>query len=311
LLDEPLGALDLKLREAMQDELKALQHKLGLTFVFVTHDQHEALSMADRLAVFNEGKIAQIGTPQDIYDRPATRFVADFVGSSNVLPPALTRALGGPAEWASCARGGAPCRHRPGDGPVTALRYLGSGTRVVIDTDGHRDRRPGPRRPARARRRRHRVAIAFDPGALHLMGARMRHDRASRTTRAPGYRGLCPKYPRRTPTPPICRRGAPNSSFKNSGLKAAMTAPAILPARGPADRLTGLFWRRPAVLLALLIPAASVAGGGLSWLALRAAAAVVLFDRRIFGRGERGIHPQDLCRAVAGAEPGHHHCAPR
>jgi ABC-type Fe3+/spermidine/putrescine transport system ATPase subunit len=99
-LDEPLGALDLKLREAMQDELKALQKRLGLTFVFVTHDQHEALSMADSLAVFNEGKIAQIGTPQDIYDRPATRFVADFVGSSNVLPPDLTQRLGGPAEWA-------------------------------------------------------------------------------------------------------------------------------------------------------------------------------------------------------------------
>ena len=101
LLDEPLGALDLKLREAMQDELKSLQQRLGITFVFVTHDQHEALSMADHLAVFNEGRIAQIGTPQDIYDRPATRFVADFVGSSNVLPPDLTLAFGGPPQWAS------------------------------------------------------------------------------------------------------------------------------------------------------------------------------------------------------------------
>jgi len=77
LLDEPLGALDLKLREAMQDELKALQQRLGITFIFVTHDQHEALSMADNLAVFNEGRIAQIGTPQDIYTKPRTRFVAD------------------------------------------------------------------------------------------------------------------------------------------------------------------------------------------------------------------------------------------
>ncbi|NJM82405.1 MAG: ABC transporter ATP-binding protein, partial [Tabrizicola sp.] len=101
LLDEPLGALDLKLREAMQDELKALQKRLGITFVFVTHDQHEALSMADSLAVFNNGRIAQIGTPQEIYDRPQSRFVADFVGSSNVLPPHLTRALGGPERWAS------------------------------------------------------------------------------------------------------------------------------------------------------------------------------------------------------------------
>ncbi|MGB5558016.1 MAG: ABC transporter ATP-binding protein, partial [Paracoccaceae bacterium] len=82
LLDEPLGALDLKLREAMQDELKDLQKRLGITFVFVTHDQGEALSMADKVAVFNEGKVAQVGTPSEIYEAPATRFVADFVGSS-------------------------------------------------------------------------------------------------------------------------------------------------------------------------------------------------------------------------------------
>ena len=131
LLDEPLGALDLKLREAMQDELKALQKRLGITFVFVTHDQHEALSMADSLAVFNEGRIAQIGTPQQIYAAaPKTRFVADFVGSSNVLPPSLTAALGGPAKWASLrpeATAACPDRH-PITGTVTALRYLGSGT---------------------------------------------------------------------------------------------------------------------------------------------------------------------------------------
>ena len=80
LLDEPLGALDLKLREQMQVELKALQRNLGITFVFVTHDQGEALSMADRVAIFNEGKIVQVGAPQEIYERPRTRFVADFVG---------------------------------------------------------------------------------------------------------------------------------------------------------------------------------------------------------------------------------------
>ncbi len=113
LLDEPLGALDLKLREAMQDELKALQKRLGITFVFVTHDQHEALSMADRLAVFNHGRIAQVGTPEDIYDRPGSRFVADFVGSSNVLPPEMTKALGGPrAMGQPAARKDAACRQR-------------------------------------------------------------------------------------------------------------------------------------------------------------------------------------------------------
>jgi putative spermidine/putrescine transport system ATP-binding protein len=171
LLDEPLGALDLKLREAMQDELKALQHKLGLTFVFVTHDQHEALSMADSLAVFNDGKIAQIGTPQDIYDRPATRFVADFVGSSNVLPPELTRALGGPESWASLRPEATRLAATgPVSGRVTALRYLGSGTRVVIDAKGTEIAALVPAgQPVPAEGET--TAIAFDPKALHLMGA--------------------------------------------------------------------------------------------------------------------------------------------
>jgi len=85
LLDEPLGALDLKLREQMQVELKSLQRQLGITFIFVTHDQEEALSMSDRLAVFNEGKIAQVGKPAEVYEHPATPFVAGFVGVSNLL----------------------------------------------------------------------------------------------------------------------------------------------------------------------------------------------------------------------------------
>lgn len=103
LLDEPLGALDLKLRENMQEELKSLQKALGITFVFVTHDQGEALSMADRVAVFNDGKIMQIGTPEDIYQRPKTRFVADFVGSSNVLPPDFVQRYSGRIVGAACA----------------------------------------------------------------------------------------------------------------------------------------------------------------------------------------------------------------
>ncbi len=85
LLDEPLGALDLKLRQQMQVELRTLQRNLGITFVFVTHDQGEALSMSDRLAVFNEGRIEQVAAPQDVYERPSTRFAAEFVGDSNVL----------------------------------------------------------------------------------------------------------------------------------------------------------------------------------------------------------------------------------
>jgi len=93
LLDEPLGALDLKLREDMQTELKSLQQRLGITFVFVTHDQGEALSMADRVAVFNQGRIEQLDAPRELYARPDTAFVADFVGSANVVPANLAARL--------------------------------------------------------------------------------------------------------------------------------------------------------------------------------------------------------------------------
>jgi putative spermidine/putrescine transport system ATP-binding protein len=98
LLDEPLGALDLKLREEMQIELKSLQKKLGITFVFVTHDQGEALSMADRVAVFNKGRIEQLAAPRELYSSPTTAFVARFVGSANVADAALAQKLGGDAQ---------------------------------------------------------------------------------------------------------------------------------------------------------------------------------------------------------------------
>ncbi|WP_437880808.1 ABC transporter ATP-binding protein [Pseudomonas sp. LRF_L74] len=95
LLDEPLGALDLKLREQMQGELKKLQRQLGITFIFVTHDQSEALSMSDRVAVFNKGRIEQVDTPRNLYMQPATAFVAEFVGTSNVLRGELARRFTG------------------------------------------------------------------------------------------------------------------------------------------------------------------------------------------------------------------------
>ncbi|MEQ8652428.1 MAG: ABC transporter ATP-binding protein [Kiloniellales bacterium] len=136
LLDEPLGALDLKLREQMQDELKALQRSLGVTFVFVTHDQGEALSMADRVAVFNEGQIIQVGTPEEIYARPRTRFVADFVGSSNLLPPALTEKLVGEARWASLRPEAVRLGSGSRTGRVTARRYLGAASRVTVELEG-------------------------------------------------------------------------------------------------------------------------------------------------------------------------------
>ena len=98
LLDEPLGALDLKLREEMQTELKSLQQRLGITFVFVTHDQGEALSMANRVAVFNAGRIEQLDTPRALYTRPKTAFVAGFVGSANVVESDLAERLTGRAQ---------------------------------------------------------------------------------------------------------------------------------------------------------------------------------------------------------------------
>ncbi len=95
LLDEPLGALDLKLRQAMQVELKRIQREVGITFVYVTHDQNEALTMSDRIAVMNDGAIEQLGPPREIYEHPATRFVAGFIGTSNLLAGTLARVADG------------------------------------------------------------------------------------------------------------------------------------------------------------------------------------------------------------------------
>ena len=139
LLDEPLGALDLKLREQMQEELKSLQRALGITFVFVTHDQGEALSMADRVAVFNDGGIVQHGTPQDIYQRPKTRFVADFVGSSNVIAPEVMAALGGERRWASLRPEAIRLAAADGVGAtVAAASFLGAATRLTVEAHGTR-----------------------------------------------------------------------------------------------------------------------------------------------------------------------------
>ncbi len=140
LLDEPLGALDLKLREEMQVELKSIQHAVGITFVFVTHDQGEALSMSTRIAVFNDGQIEQVGTPQEIYDRPATSFVAGFVGTSNLLDAEQSARLLGVAhahtlrpERIRLANGGdIGGNERSATGTVDDVQYLGAISRVRI-----------------------------------------------------------------------------------------------------------------------------------------------------------------------------------
>ena len=145
LLDEPLGALDLKLRQAMQIELKDIQQEVSLTFIYVTHDQEEALTMSDRLAVFNQGKIEQVGSPAEVYERPATAFVAGFIGVSNVLDGEVAERITG---------SGHPFTIRPekieivpmdaelaesqctATGRVREVVYLGAITRYVVELDG-------------------------------------------------------------------------------------------------------------------------------------------------------------------------------
>ncbi len=162
LLDEPLAALDLKLRKEMQIELKMLQERLGITFIFVTHDQEEALSLSDRIAVMNHGSVLQVGPPAEIYERPLTQFVADFIGECNFLPGRVTAISDGIAEveTSSALRisGTAPQPVAPGDQVMIAIRpekvrliegerpsisnafpvqiervaYIGSDTRIIV-----------------------------------------------------------------------------------------------------------------------------------------------------------------------------------
>ena len=127
LLDEPLGALDLKLRQEMQVFLKTLQRELGMTFLYVTHDQEEALTMSDHVAVFNEGAIEQVGSPSDVYEKPATEFVAGFVGTSNILERAGKRFSVRPERIAM---------NGSGEPAVIAdVVFVGSFTRYLVDTD--------------------------------------------------------------------------------------------------------------------------------------------------------------------------------
>jgi len=177
LLDEPLGALDLKLREEMQTELKSLQQRLGITFVFVTHDQGEALSMANRVAVFNAGRIEQLDTPRALYTRPKTAFVAGFVGSANVVESDLAERLTGRRqafairpELIRIVTNGAPpadhvltegvlenilyhgassrCHVRTGDGAVLAVAQAESGDAAALPAPGTRVRISWPRASA-------------------------------------------------------------------------------------------------------------------------------------------------------------------
>jgi putative spermidine/putrescine transport system ATP-binding protein len=141
LCDEPLGALDKKLRQSMQFELKALQRAIGVTLVYVTHDQEEALTMSDRIAVMNRGRVIQVGTPLEIYDRPASRFVSDFIGDSNLIEATAERVAGGRVEL------------RAGDGTsltAAAADGVAAGQRVTLAVRPERVRLLGDGEPAPA-----------------------------------------------------------------------------------------------------------------------------------------------------------------
>jgi putative spermidine/putrescine transport system ATP-binding protein len=144
LLDEPLGALDLKLRQAMQIELKSIQQRLSMTFIYVTHDQEEALTMSDRLAVMNQGKVEQVGSPAEVYERPATGFVAGFVGASNVLAGDAALAITGQRQSITVRpekiRLGRADERAQADevsapGVVHDVVYVGAFTRYVVELD--------------------------------------------------------------------------------------------------------------------------------------------------------------------------------
>jgi putative spermidine/putrescine transport system ATP-binding protein len=146
LLDEPLGALDLKLRQQMQVELKAIQQRLGITFVHVTHDQDEALVMSDRLAVFRAGRVEQVGAPREVYEHPRTAFVADFIGVTNLIDGRAAEALtGSPRPFSirpekmrvvdPAAAGPVAADSCSADGRLADTIYLGSHTRYVVALD--------------------------------------------------------------------------------------------------------------------------------------------------------------------------------
>jgi spermidine/putrescine transport system ATP-binding protein len=203
LLDEPLGALDLKLRKGLQVELKRIQRDVGITFVYVTHDQEEALTMSDRIAVMNRGRVEQIGVPEDVYERPATTFVAGFIGVSNLMPaviarPGEVRLDAGPsvrvqedglAPGERCHAVVRPEKLRieapgPGaaasnglpqvEGIVESSIYLGTATQIVVDLgDGVRMTVLVPNADETERQRLPgggaRVALSWEPEHMHVV----------------------------------------------------------------------------------------------------------------------------------------------
>ncbi len=187
LLDEPLGALDLKLRKGLQVELKRIQREVGITFVYVTHDQEEALTMSDRIAVMNRGRVEQVGSPEDVYERPATTFVAGFIGVSNLLPvgegryavvrpeklrvETLEPGVSGDGVGAAAAASNGVTRV---EGVVESSLYLGTSTQIAVDLgEGVRMTALVPNADEEQRQRLPgggaRVALSWEPEHMHLV----------------------------------------------------------------------------------------------------------------------------------------------
>ncbi|HET8862965.1 MAG TPA: ABC transporter ATP-binding protein [Solirubrobacterales bacterium] len=204
LLDEPLGALDLKLRKGLQLELKRIQREVGITFVYVTHDQEEALTMSDRIAVMNRGRVEQVGDPEDVYERPATTFVAGFIGVSNLMPasisgpgevrldhgPTLQVPTDGIPSGEHCQAVVRPEKLRieavePGhpatsnglprvEGRVESSVYLGTATQIVVDLGGEVRMTVLVPNASEAERQRlpgggARVVLSWEPEHMHLV----------------------------------------------------------------------------------------------------------------------------------------------
>jgi spermidine/putrescine transport system ATP-binding protein len=203
LLDEPLGALDLKLRKELQVELKRIQRDVGITFVYVTHDQEEALTMSDRIAVMNRGRVEQVATPEEVYDRPATTFVAGFIGVSNLMPATVTgsqevkldegttiaAATDGFSSGDRChavvrpeklrvetgdENGDGQAGHPRVEGTVTSSLYLGTATQIAVDLgDGVQMTVLVPNADESERQRLPgggaRVALSWEPENMHLV----------------------------------------------------------------------------------------------------------------------------------------------
>ena len=273
LLDEPLGALDLKLREQMQVELKAIQRQVGITFIYVTHDQGEALSMSDRIAVFNKGRIEQIASPAEIYEHPASAFVAGFVGVSNILSGAAAAAIAG-----------AP--------PAFSIRP----EKIVIAPAGHR--RAGKK--LRGRRHHHQRPLSWRQHALPCGAAgRRRTDGDRAEPRGDGLQRARPPGP---------GRAADLAAEPYPGNAAvSLASGATLSRRARSTRLSTALYLRPRLALAAAVAAASaLARHHLSGLAAGPAGAELLLGGRFLRPHRLSADAEDLCRAVHPGQHRHH-----